>query len=80
VNEQTHGGHCRLSSFDSDFDLTKVGDTVNVVYLNTTPYKSIVGDDPRAGLKESGAFFMLWLVATLIGAWLSALFPRKGMT
>ena len=77
ANEQTYGGQYKLSSLDSDFEMTHNGDAVNVIYLSTKPYISQVGDDPHFSLRVEQVFCFLWLILFLLGFWLSGVFAHK---
>jgi hypothetical protein len=59
TNAQTYGGQYKLSSLDSDFELTHSGDAVNVIYLSTKPYISQVGDAAVQSKNQSGVLY-LW--------------------
>ena len=77
TNAQTYGGQYKLSSLDSDFELTHNGDAVNVIYLSTKPYISQVGENSQFGLRIEELFCILWLILFLLGLWLSGVFASK---
>jgi len=80
TNAQTYAGQYKLSSLDSDSELTHIGDAVNVTYLGTKPYISQVGHDPQFSLRIKQVFCILWLILFLLGFWLSGVFaPQKGI-
>jgi len=65
------GGYYQISSQDSDFGFTEVGDKVNVVYSARRPYVSTAGLKSEFSIREDQFLLFFWGLALLGSLWLA---------